>query len=296
MKSLLMDWDDTRVFLAIYRAGTLRGAAGILDIDQATVGRRLTALEAALGAKLFMKTSAGYVATPIGESSFLAAEKMERAACEFERQTRGADGRLEGEVRVSTTDSLAFDFLMPALQKLRSRHPAIRVILSTSSQVLNLTRRDADLAVRTVKPSNPDLICKRLACWDVGLYATAGYLAKHGEPARGHAFDGHDLLIYQASITKNQGQLLGGEPMTKGRVVAELGSSLMLATSIRAGLGIGELPVYMAHTDETLVRIWPERKRAASYDVWLVLHADLNRTARIRAVVEAIVETFEANR
>jgi DNA-binding transcriptional LysR family regulator len=288
-----MDWNDARVFLAVYRSGTLREAAATLEVDQATVGRRLTTLEKALGAKLFLKTSAGFVATPIGEHSLLAAEEMERAACEFERRTRGADSRLEGEVRVTTTDSLAMDFVVPALHMLRARHPAIRVILTTSIQVMNLTRRDADLAVRTVRPENPDLICRRLAQWDVGLYAAREYVRTRGLPDPGQAFDGHDLLLYQPSITKNQGESLCGEPMTRGRVVAELSSSLMLATTIRAGLGIGELPVYMAHADDSLVRIWPDRKRAAPYEVWLVSHTDLNHAARVRAVIDAINEAFE---
>lgn len=292
----MMDWDDARIFLAVYRSRTLREAAAVLKVDQATVGRRLTALEKALGAKLFLKTSAGFVATPIGEDALRAAENMERAAGEFERRTCGADDRLEGDVRVTTTDSLAADFVVPALQRLRTRHPEIRVILTTSIQVLNLTRRDADLAVRTVRPENPDLICRKLAQWDVGLYAARDYLLARGAPEPGHAFDGHDLLVYQSSVTKNQGASLCGEPMGKGRVVAELNSSLMLANSVRAGLGIGELPVYMAREDESLVRIWPDRKRATPYEVWLVTHTDLNHAARVRAVNDAISDSFERYR
>ncbi|WP_322049824.1 LysR family transcriptional regulator [Paraburkholderia bannensis] len=288
-----MNWDDARVFLAVHRFGTLREAAARLEVDQATVGRRLAALEKALGAKLFLKTSTGFVATPIGEESIAAAEAMEQAASEFERRAQGADDRLEGEVRVTTTDSLAVDFVLPALRRLRVQHPAIRVVLSTSTEVLNLARRDADLAIRTVRPENPDLVCRKLAQWEVGLFASREYLAARGEPERGTAFDGHDLVMYQASITRNQDASICGEPTTKGRVVAEVSSSLMLATSVRAGIGIGELPVYMARTDETLMRVWPDKSRARPYEVWLVLHGDLNRAARVRAAIDAIDESFE---
>ncbi|RQZ59654.1 LysR family transcriptional regulator [Burkholderia sp. Bp9004] len=287
-----MNWDDARVFLAVHRAGTLREAAVVLDVDQATVGRRLTALEKALGAKLFLKTSSGYVVTQIGEDSLQAAEEMEQAACKFERRVHGSDDRLEGEVRVTTTDSLAMDFVVPAIRALRRKCPAIHVILTTSVQVLNLTRRDADLAIRTVMPENPDLVRRKLAEWEVGLFASREYLDAHGAPATGSAFDGHDLVVYQPSITSNQAHTLCGESMERGRIVAQVSSSLMLATSIRSGIGIGELPVYMAQEDDSLVRIWPDRTRAAPYQVWLVSHTDLNRTARVRAVTAEIAASF----
>lgn len=291
-----MNWDDARVFLAVHRAGTLREAAVVLDVDQATVGRRLTALEKALGAKLFLKTSSGYVVTQIGEHSLRAAEEMERAACEFERRAHGSDDRLEGEVRVTTTDSLAMDFVVPAIRALRRKYPGIHVVLTTSVQVLNLTRRDADLAIRTVMPDNPDLVRRKLAEWEVGLFASREYLDARGAPAIGSAFDGHDLVLYQPSITSNQGLSLCGESMEQGRVVAQVSSSLMLATSIRSGIGIGELPVYMAQADESLVRIWPDRTRTAPYQVWLVSHTDLNRTARVRAVTDEIAASFDRYR
>ncbi|KVH74966.1 LysR family transcriptional regulator [Burkholderia cepacia] len=291
-----MNWDDARVFLAVHRTGTLREAAAVLDIDQATVGRRLTALEKALGAKLFLKTSSGYVVTQVGEHSLQAAEAMEQAACEFERRVQGSDDRLEGEVRVTTTDSLAMDFVVPAIRELRRKCPAIHVILTTSVQVLNLTRRDADLAIRTVMPENPDLVRRKLAEWEVGLFASREYLDAHGEPAIGAAFEGHDLVVYQPGTTSNQGSALCGESMERGRIVAQVSSSLMLAASIRSGIGIGELPAYMAQDDDSLVRIWPDRTRAVPYQVWLVSHTDLNRTARVRAVTAEIAATFDRYR
>ncbi|WP_334012077.1 LysR family transcriptional regulator [Burkholderia cepacia] len=291
-----MNWDDARVFLAVHRTGTLREAAAVLDVDQATVGRRLTALEKALGAKLFLKTSSGYVVTQVGEHSLQAAEAMEQAACEFERRVQGSDDRLEGEVRVTTTDSLAMDFVVPAIRELRRKCPSIHVILTTSVQVLNLTRRDADLAIRTVMPENPDLVRRKLAEWEVGLFASREYLDAHGEPAIGAAFEGHDLVVYQPGTTSNQGHALCGESMERGRIVAQVSSSLMLAASIRSGIGIGELPAYMAQDDDSLVRIWPDRTRAVPYQVWLVSHTDLNRTARVRAVTAEIAATFDRYR
>lgn len=287
-----MNWDDVRVFLAIQRAGTLRGAAQQLAIDQTTVGRRLTGLERALGSRLFLRTTGGLVLTDTGQEVLRVAADMERMAVSFERRGEGADARVAGEVRVTTTDALAVDFVVPAIERLRASHPEVRVILSTTTRLLDLARREADIAVRTLRPEQPDLIVRQLGCWEVGLYATRSYLAKHGEPKPGQGLANHDIALYQQGVTGRQDDTLAGESRAQGRVVAELDSSLMLATFVRAGLAIGELPEYLARRDPALVRLWPERRRARPYETWLVLHQDLARTARVRVVVEAITSAF----
>ncbi|UQR66640.1 LysR family transcriptional regulator [Bradyrhizobium sp. C-145] len=289
-----MNWDDVRIFLAIYRAGTLVGAGLALGVDQTTVGRRLAALEKRLGSILFLRTNAGYVLTASGEEALRAGEAMERLAVSFEHRSVGSDARVAGDVRVTTTDSLAIDFVIPAIDRVRIDHPDIRVILTTTTKLLDLGRREADIAVRTLRPAHSDLIVRRLAEWEVGLYASRKYLDARGRPRRGSAFAGHDLAIYQPGVTNRQGATLAGESVAEGKIIAELDSSLMLASVVRAGLALGELPTYHAKRDPDLVRIWPMRKRAAPYEVWLVLHADLARAARVRVVVDAIAAMFEA--
>ena len=290
-----MNWDDTRVFLAVQRERPLRRAAKVVHLDQATVGRRIAALEHALGATLFLRTSEGYVLTTAGENVLRSAEKMEQSAHELARQAQGADTRLEGEVKVTTTDSLALAFLIPAIGRLHAVHPDVRVLLNTSTQMLNLARREADIAVRTMKSENPDLVARLLARWPVGLYASKAYLKRHGEPEVGTAFAGHDLVLYQPHMSGHRVPTLAGEPIHAGRIVSGVNSSLMLRSTIKGGFAIGEAPVPLAERDG-LVRIWPERARAQPYDVWLVTHQDLRHTARVRAVIEAIVEGFERER
>jgi DNA-binding transcriptional LysR family regulator len=287
-----MNWDDTRIFLAVERERTLRGAARTLNLDQATVGRRIAALERTLGATLFLRTSDGYALTPAGEIALRSAEKMEQFAHELVRQTHGVDTRLEGEVRVATTDSLALAFLIPAIGRLHLEHPDVRVLLNASTQVLNLARREADIAVRTMKPENPDLVARRLARWPVGLYASKSYLKRYGEPVAGMAFAGHDLIMYQPHMTRTRSPTLVGEPVHAGRIVSGVNSSLMLRSMIKAGIGIGEVPVFLGER-EGLVRVWPDRTRAEHYEVWLVTHQDLRHTARIKAMIDEIVFGFE---
>ncbi len=286
-----MNWDDARVFLALGREQTLRGAARVLHVDQATVGRRIAAMERTLGSTLFLRTSAGYLLTTAGEAAFEAAERMEASAIELLRRTQGLDKALSGEVRVTTTDSLAVDFIIPAIARLHAEHPDVRVALNSSSQLLNLSRREADIAIRTQKPENPDLILRRLARWPMGLFASEAYLASHGMPEPGTAFSGHDIVMYEPYLTESREPSLVGEPLGGGRIVATVNSSMMVRRAIAAGLGLGEIPVYMGEQDG-LVRLWQERERSRPYEVWMVTHADLRHTARIRAVIERIVQAF----
>lgn len=285
-----MDWDNARIFLAIHRAGTLRGAAAQLDIDQATVGRRLAAMESSLNAKLFLRTPGGYVATPAGDLAAGAAEQMETAADRLQREMQGIDNRLSGTIRVATSDTMAAHFVIDAMQRLHVRHPDIRIVLSASTQLSSLTRREADLAIRTVRPDSPDLISRHLTRRTLGLYASRAYLEKHGMPTQGNALAGHDIVIYQHSVAPRHAEKLCGEPVANARVAMEVNTGLILHEAVKAGLGIGELATHIASTTPELVRIWPEREQ--SYEVYLVMHSDLNRSARVRAAADAIIESF----
>ncbi|MEX5582269.1 LysR family transcriptional regulator [Pseudomonas lurida] len=286
-----MNWDDARVFLAVCRESTLRGAARVLGVDQATVGRRINALEKSLNATLFLRTREGYALTAVGEAALLSVANMERSALDLQRQVQGLDDRLTGTVRVTTTDSLAIDFLIPAIARLHDKHPDVRVQLDASTQILSLAKREADIAVRNTRPDNPDLIARRIARWPVGLFASQGYIDRHGAPEPGSLFEGHDLVAYQPYLQGQKDLTLVSEPLGRGRIVATLSSSLLVRRSIAAGIGIGEIPVHTGEMDG-LVRLWPQRARPLPYDVWLVTHADLRHTARVRAVIDEIVAAF----
>jgi len=143
------------------------------------------------------------------------------------------------------------------------KHAGIDVVCVTSSEIANLTRREADLAIRTLRPESPDLIVRRLGHLETGIYASRGYLAERGEPLPGSAFEGHDLVMYQQPIVPTMWEALCGEPTSRGRVMFQTSSTMMLVEATLAGLG-----------------------------VWLVAHADLYKTARVQAVIEAVVDEF----
>lgn len=285
-----MNWDDARIFLALCREHTLRGAARVLAVDQATVGRRLTSLEQALGATLFLRISGGYSLTPAGEAAQTTALAMEAATADLQRRIMGMDQRMSGVVRVTTTDSFAIDFIIPALARLHQVHPGIEVQLQTSPQVMDLTKREADIAVRPIKPQNPDLVARRIVRWGSALFASADYLQARGAPEPGSAFAGHDLVVYQPYLDSGREVTLGAEPITHGRIAMTCTSGLMVRQALAAGLGIGELPVPLGH-NAGLQLVWPQRE-PLPYEVWLVTHQDLRHTARVKMVIDAMVSAF----
>jgi len=288
-----MNWDDTRIFLALTRAPSLRAAARSLGIDQATVGRRLNALEAQLAAKLFLRAKEGYLLTAAGEAALAAARRMESAALELRSKVEGQDDSPGGLVRVTSTDSIAIDVLLPAIEQLQQRWPQIRVDLQVSTQLLSLSRRQVDIAFRNVRPDNPELVVRRVVAWPVGVFASAGYLARLGMPGDEDELRGHQLVVYGPYLEQGVALTMAGVAARQARVALSVTSSLLVRKAVAAGIGLGEMPVWMGER-EGLVRIWPERRRANDYEVWQVMHPDLQRTARVRATAEFLCAALAA--
>ena len=212
---------------------------------------------------------------------------MEQAVLRGEQRALGADRKLSGLVRVATTDMLGELVVLPALRLLRKRHPQIRVDLVTGAGRLDIARREADIALRYVRPESGDLVARRAGTVAFGAYASKKYLASHGRPARGSGFSGHDLVGYDAGIRHWRLSQLGGEPVRDARIVLRTNSTLMLLHAVRLGIGIGPLPSYLARADPDLERV-PSAAPLELDEVWMVVHAAVQRTSRVRAVIEAL--------
>jgi DNA-binding transcriptional LysR family regulator len=150
------------------------------------------------------------------------------------------------------------------------------------------------MAVRLVMPTDPDLKARHLTKRKLGLFAAKTYLEKHEVTADSKGLYGHDIITYQHRIAPRHAEKICDLPITKARVSMEVSSAMMLLEATRAGLGIAELAVHLAENDPQLTRLWPERED--SYDVWLVMHGDLARTARVMAVADAIAGCFSGNK
>ena len=287
----MADWSDLRYFLELSRSGTLAAAARKLRVDYTTVGRRLAALEEDLGAKLFERTPEGLILTEAGESIRAAAEEMEEAALLIEQRALGADRKLAGVVRVATTEMLGQAVVLPAVRALHEIHPQIRVDLATGAPRLDLARREADVALRYVRPESGDLISRRVARIAEAAYASKGYLASHPRPAQGDGLAGHDVVMLESRAFR--GTRVAGEEAANARIVLRAGNSLALHRAVALGIGIGGLPCYIGDADRDLRRVFPDAPVEID-DLWLVVHADLTRTSRVRAVIDALEARLEA--
>lgn len=287
-----MNWDDTRIFLALTRAPSLRAAARILGVDQATVGRRLNALEAELGSKLFLRARDGYLLTAAGEAALGAARRMEGAALDLRTRIEGLDDSPAGLVRVTSTDSIATEFLLPAIERLQQRWPGIRVDLEVSADAQPGPPPN-DIAFRNVRPEAPELVVRRVAAWPVGLFASAAYVARFGEPVAEDELRGHHLVVYGPFLEQRPVPTMVDVPARQARIAMAANSSLLVRKAVAAGIGLGEMPVSMGER-EGLLRIWPQRQRSDDYEVWQVMHPDLQRTARVRVTAEFLAQALGA--
>ncbi|HSN28770.1 MAG TPA: LysR family transcriptional regulator [Kofleriaceae bacterium] len=283
------DWNDLRFFLAVARARTLSRAATALDVDQTTVGRRITSLEARLGVQLFERAAGVFALTAAGKRICESAERMEEAASEVATRAIDDAGRASGTVRIATTDSLAEAFIVPAVRLLRAAHPHIDVIVQTGFPLVDLRKDEADLAVRIVRPTDPRLAAKRLAAYALRLYASRDYIAEHGTP---RALAGHALLAYEDAVKTGRRYPFSDVPAAERVHALQSNNHRVLLASALAGLGIVQLPSYVGDAHPELVPVMPERDDP--YDVWLVGSAATRRLAAVRAAADAITRAFRA--
>jgi DNA-binding transcriptional LysR family regulator len=284
-----MEWDDLKHFLAVARGGSLTAAATALKTSTATVARRITALERRLGARLIDRTQAGSTLTESGQAIRRRAEEVEQAVLAVEREALGRDLRPAGTVRLTTTDDIASLAVAPYLSEFARRHPEIVLELAAARDVINLSRREADIGLRTVRPTRGSFLVRQAGWWNLGLYAARTYADAHG------LVPGLRSLARAAIITwtPDSAHLRGGpwfaEHARGATVVFTANSRRIHHVACKAGLGVAILPCLAADRDPDLVCLLPA-SRVISTELWLVVHRDVARTARVRAVMDFLVE------
>jgi DNA-binding transcriptional LysR family regulator len=287
------DWSDYRYFLALARGGSLSAASRRMRVDQSTVGRRIAALEAKVGTRLFDHTPDGYVLTAAGESVRADVEQLEQQFVAVERRLAGRDAQLEGVVRLATTETFASAFLIAHLGALRTRHPRLSVELLAGNQLVDLARREADLAVRVgAAPKQPNLMVRQIGSVGFALYASPSYLARRGRPHLRSELRGHEIVCYGGELATVPLARWATEHAQKAEIAFRANSVEAVYKAVAAGLGMGVLPCLFA--EQGLERI--SSAILGRSPIWTVVHEDMVRNARVRAVLEFLAETTQRER
>jgi DNA-binding transcriptional LysR family regulator len=283
------DWNDFRYFLAIARAGSLAGAARELGVEHTTVGRRLSALEAELGVRLFLRGPDGLAATEAGRGILPLAEEIATRFEAIDRRVSGGDDRIEGTVRFSVSEALS-GYFVKHFAALRERHPGLVVQMSSGNQASDLMRGEADLAVRAREVTEPDLLARKVASAAWSLYAAPDYIARKGTPPSPEDLRGHDIIGFDDSLNNTPGGLWLQAHLAGTNVVMRGNSIVAAINAAICGMGIGAVPCFLAEGDPALRRLTP--RVLGARDIFLVVHPDLARVARVRAVMDFVVDLF----
>jgi DNA-binding transcriptional LysR family regulator len=287
-------WDDVRFFLAVARTGSLSGAARALHVGHVTVGRRIALLERRLGVTLLNRTPDGFAPTSAGEAVLRHCTAMENSALDLERVAAGRDSLVTGLVRVTTTEALGYQLMAPTIAALRRAHPELQVDLTIGVRSLDIARREADIAVRFAPPPTSDLVCRRLGHVGFSLYASQRYLARSGAPKRGQGLAGCDLITFTAAPAATSPFFMG-ESLERARIALRCNNPLIQLRAAADDIGIAELACFLGDGCPDLVRVWPHEEPARR-TAWLIMHQDMRRSARVRAVSGAIGEAFRSQR
>jgi DNA-binding transcriptional LysR family regulator len=286
---MTMEWDDLKHFLAVARSGSLIEAARGLKSSPATVGRHIAALESKLGARLFDRQQTGYTLTESGEAIRLKAEDVEEAILSVEREAVGRDLRVTGKVRLAASDDVATHIVAPHLAQFKRSYPDISLDLIARMDLVNLTRREADIALRGMRPAQGDFIVRRAGSWPFGLYAAKTYAEAHELTPGKTDFSNAEIITW----TEEWAHLRGGPWFVKHaphcKIAVASDSRRVHQSACKAGVGIAILPCHLSDPDPDLIRLLPP-ERVLSVELWIVVHRDLARTARVRAVMDFITE------
>ena len=283
------DWNLIRAFLAALECGTLLGAARRLGTSQPTVGRQIAALESQLGLVLFERTGRGLTPTEAAARLAQAARAMEAAAFDLEREVAGRQNEAAGSVRISASQPVACYLLPPLLAQLQHAHPLIQIELVSSNTVSNLLRREADIAVRMVRPDQSSLIVRNLGKIGLGAYAQRDYLQARGTPTNPADLLGHALISDDHSDLIINGFAKFGLSIGRERFALCSDDLIVQWQGVRAGVGIGFVAHYLAATDPNVVQVLPELP-LPTLPVWLVVHREIRTSRHIRTVYDFLGE------
>jgi DNA-binding transcriptional LysR family regulator len=280
------DWNDFRIILALGRAGSVAGAAQLLKVDPSTVSRRLAAAEAAFGAVLVVREAREFSLTSEGKSAFGAAEAMEAAADRAQAEVRGARVTLEGVIRIACPP-VAVRYLEDFPETVASRHPELGIELLSGRAPVNLSKGEADISIRAVRPTDMDLAVAHSFGLGSGVFAAKSYIEANGRPARPENVAGHALVRYTEPFLHMPPFAWIEQFAEPGKPGIRVDNIDMAQNRIASGAGIGVLYCIAGDADERLVRLFDEPIDVI--DMNIVYHQSMRGTARLRAVLDLLI-------
>lgn len=281
-----LDWGDVQYFVAVAESGSIGDAARRLGVNHSTVLRRIAQLEAALACRLFDRLPGGYALTTSGNALAEHLAGLSEQVDSVQRRLNGLDPAIEGPIRVTSSDIVVEGLLMPLLAQFRRAHPKVRVQLVVNYGFAALTRREADIAVRGADKAPKDLVARHVGHVETVLCAAKGYLDRvgHGLPLTEHRWVAVDESLSFALFEDWFRREVGRE-----RVVLRVDSLVGVADAVAAGLGVGLLPRPLVQARPQLVELRPPEP-GLDKAIWVLMHPDVQRTARVRALFEFLHE------
>ena len=279
-----MNWDDIRYFLTLCREGSVSRAGAALGVTHTTVARRIAALEQTLGTRLFDRSADGYAMTQVAENIFDTAVRMEERALAIGREVFGRDAALSGKLKLTAPYDFASNVLVSDMGAFRKTYPGIDLELLTTTGLLDMAAREADIAVRLTASPPEYLVGRRVLPLIHGVYATPSYLKKHGDSPQVLLFRGDDAE--PEWVAKH----FPGAP-----VAMRIDNVSVMLTAVLAGLGVARMPCFIGDHERRVRRLELDLA-PSSWGIWVLTHADLRSTARVRVAREYLADIIENRR
>ncbi|MDE0851876.1 LysR family transcriptional regulator [Yoonia sp.] len=284
-RSVKFDWNKARAFLVTAEEGSLSAAARALGMAQPTLGRQVDGLEQELGIVLFERVGRGLTLTPSGLELLEHVRAMGEAAGRVSLTALGQSQALEGTICISASETYAAVLLPPIIAKLRKMEPGIQVEIVVANHASDLRRREADIAIRNFRPTEPDLIAKKIGDADAVLYATPDYIAKIGNPTKPYDLRHADFVNMDHGGMMLKGLNTLGLGLTEVNFPLLTESYLVMWELVRQGAAIGILDAHIGDADPVVRRVLPDLEPLV-FPIWLVSHRELTTNRRIRMVYD----------
>jgi len=288
-ESHAFNWDDLKFFLAVVRTGTLRGGAESIDVNHTTMTRRLSVMEERIGSRLFDRSKQGLVLTQLGEELLPYAERVEEEMTSASRMIVGRDAEPKGIVYLSMPHGLAMTSIMDDLTAFSQRYPEITLNLQFGNEIADLTRREADVSIRIADSVSGDIVGRRLVQMSQAAYCTREYAQK----IQNNGGEGLHFIGWHEPEGETSSKWLRQSYYPKAQLKHRVSELVPLITLAASGLGMAYLACNLGDRHPELVRA-PFQKPLPYRNMWLLLHRDLRRTARIRCLVDFLAERIQS--